>query len=180
MEPSSGLSRASLRLLLFSLISEVRASKKDRIPPNVKDEPRRELARSMRSMIRDRSRRWLWRLVGRFRAGSARGERRHGKRSPTRRHSHFAEAGFESPTAARGGNAGRDRGAARSRSAAGTSTFEQRRERTIENLSAPSAHTPAGRSRRVARHSSASRASPACCSLMFFACSIFEAAQRQR
>jgi hypothetical protein len=34
--------------------------------PNVKDEPRRELAQSMRSMICDRSRRWLWRLVRPF------------------------------------------------------------------------------------------------------------------
>ena len=36
-------------------------------PPIVKDEPRRDLARAMRSMDRDKSRRWLWRLVGRFR-----------------------------------------------------------------------------------------------------------------
>ena len=47
MEPCSGLSRVSLRLLLFSPISEVRASKKDRIPPNVKDEPRPWLARAV-------------------------------------------------------------------------------------------------------------------------------------
>ena len=33
---------------------------------NVKDEPRRDLAQSMRSMICDKSRRWLWRLVRHF------------------------------------------------------------------------------------------------------------------
>ena len=31
---------------------------------NVKDEPRRDLARAMPSMDRDKSRRWLWRVVG--------------------------------------------------------------------------------------------------------------------
>ena len=72
-------------------------------------------------------------------------------------------------------HAGRDRGAALEPKCVGTSTKAQRRDRTKSHLRPSfSALTSAGRSRRVARHSSASTRPSACCSLILFACSMGE------